>query len=101
MVVVYLMKIILRGHFLQVTLHTFLGQILLWVHLLVTIYYLPVTQTHIDQLVTQSQPSRHAVIRSTEQLYLFTSWTHSFYQTVHLVRLSACLSHFTHYYIAV
>ena len=48
MVVVDLMKIILRGHFLKVASHPILIKLLLWVGLPVTGYYLGVLQPHID-----------------------------------------------------
>lgn len=101
MVVVYLMKIILRGHFLQVEFHTLRSKVLLRVGLSIPGQHLRVTQPHVHQLVAQSQPPRHAVVRTTEQLNLLTPWTHPLNQPVDLVRLATCLTHLADDHIAV
>ena len=66
MVVVNLMKIILVDHLLQILLHTLLTQVVGRIRPLVVRNYLSVLETHIGELVAESQPSRHAVIGTTE-----------------------------------
>jgi hypothetical protein len=101
MVVVDLMKIILRGHLLEITLHPVLSEILTRIGLTVASYDARVLQPHVRQLVAQGQPPRHAVVRTTEQLDLLTPRTHPLDQPVHLVRLPTRLPHLAHDHVAV
>lgn len=88
------MQVLVVYHLLQVLFHFLLAHVLVWVCLLVPCDYLWVSKPHIRQLITQSHPSRHAVIRSSEKLYFFASWSHPFDDSINLIWLSAGFPYF-------
>lgn len=92
MIVVDLIKIILVNHLLKVALHPGSTQVLIRVSFLVTSNYILVPQSHVSQLVPQSQPAWHTVIGAAKKLNLFRIWRHSLYYSINLVWLSASLS---------
>lgn len=101
MVVVDLMKIIGRGHILEVALHALFSQVLLRVGLLVPGNYVGVVQSNVGQLVTQCQPSWHAVVGPTKELDFLASRTHPLNYPINLIWLSTRLPHLTHYDVAI
>lgn len=94
MIVVDLIQIILCYHPFQVALHFISAEICVRVDFLVTANYILVFQAHISQLVPQSQPPRHAVVRPTKKLNLFATFEHPLDHTVNFIRLSTCFSNF-------
>lgn len=101
MVVVNLMKIILVYHLLQVLLHPLFAQVVRWVSALVVGDYMRVLQTHVSQLIPQSQPAWHAVVRSAKKLDLLATWQHTLDDTVDLIRLATGLTNFADNHIAI
>lgn len=94
MVVVNLVQVLMVYHFLQVLIHFLLAHVLVRVCLLVPCNYLWVFEPYISQLITQSHPSRHAVVRSSKKFYFFASWSHPFDDSVNLIWFPACFPHF-------
>lgn len=88
------MQVLVVYHLLQVLLHFLLAHVLVRVCLLVPCNYLWVPKSHVCQLITQSHPSRHAVIRSPEKFDFLASWSHPFDDSINLIWFPACFPHF-------